>query len=72
LDLGSKVGYRFSLPAAVKLTPHWALGVDPWLEFSGISESNHHQVAGGGGISIFEPESSTNIFGTTFTLQYGF
>lgn len=72
MDLGNKVGGRFALPATFRISQHWGFELEPWYEFSGISEGEHHLVAGTANKRIWEPESSTSIFGTSLTVQYGF
>ncbi len=72
MDLGNKVGGRFALPANFRISQHWGIELEPWYEFSGISEGDRHLVAGTIDNYIWEPESSTSIFGTNLTVLYGF
>jgi len=72
LDLESRLGYKISLPSSLRLSQHWGLGIEPWFEYSGIDGSNNHLVAGTGNFYVYEPASSTSIFGANISVQYGF
>jgi hypothetical protein len=72
MELRSVLGFKISLPSSYRLSQHWSMGIEPWLEYSGIDGSPDHLVAGTTNYYVWEPQSSTSIFGTNITVQYGF
>lgn len=72
LHIGNKLGYKFSFPVRLLVGDGWSLVFEPWYESSGIAEGEVFVLDPNTGDGIREPESSTNIFGISAGVQFGF